>query len=185
MTQRMTEAARLYWKDLDVLEQARQELTDYLSTVQQAWWDRVRQLWQEDPRTSVYGTPFLGTGHKEPGHWWLQLVEGSLTGIRVDVRDARRIDAAQHFSVVLVITKADLKRLRRRGQGILAELSQVAGVAGLDFSWDDPYQLSGEHIDLDPDDSQDTAHRLAETVFRYLQAIVLLDEKLKELNPEG
>lgn len=181
MTEKMTEAARLYWKDLDVLDHARSQLVDYLDSVQQKWWERVRQLWQEDPLTSGQRLGDRGTGHKSPGHWWLHLPGESSVEVRIDVYDPRRSEADGQCVVKLTVSNKGMDRLKEWGKSVLPELGEVACQTVSDFSWDDRENLSRKWVVLNPEDATDTAERLAGTIFEYLKVLVLLEEKLKEL----
>lgn len=182
MTKELTEAAGLYWKDLDVLEQARSEFVAYLDTVYETWWKLVRQLWQENPRTSGQKMPRLGKAQKNSGQWPLDLPGGGLKEMHVFVRDPRRLEASGQFCVELAISKVGIMRLKGRGETVLTELGEVARQARTDFSWHDPNRLSKQGIGLNPDDAVETGKRLGKEVFKNLELLVRLGEKVKKFD---
>lgn len=181
MSKQMTEAARLYWKDLDVLEHARQEFADYLEFVQHEWSERVDQLWRKNPRTAALGPPRGGEAKQNPGYWWLGHPDSSATGVYIEVRDPRRLETTKDYAVQLAISKKSLKKLSQPGKAILERLGEVARTSGLDLSWSDSTALSVERISLNPDDATDTAEQLAATIYQYLQVLTLIEEKFKEI----
>jgi hypothetical protein len=173
----MTEPARLYWKDVAVLEQARGEFVDYLDAVRRMSWERVQELWQEDPQTSKLQVPRVSPAGKDSGHWWTNLGDIGSTGFGVDVFDPRLAETTEHDTVKLTINQSALRRLTRQRKSILREMSEVASGIGIALSWTDSYSISVERVELNPDDATDTAQRLAEKIYQYLQVLVVMEEK--------
>jgi len=91
MSKRMTEAARLYWKDIDVLEEARSELVEYFDSVWSQTWERISSFFGETDNDSNVKIESYQDRQK-PGRYSIILKQAQPASFEIVVRDSRRSD---------------------------------------------------------------------------------------------
>lgn len=177
MTKRMTEPAQLYWKDLDVLEEARSQLVDFLEAVKQRFDDDRDQRWSQE--TTNESESLEGWNDGSGGKWTLFL-KGSPSRFYVTISDPRqaRKDPGT-YDLVVWIGKEKLRQLAKV-EGLLPELTSLAQDEGVRWDWEDREKLSVVHVPVRPDSAEDTASELLEETLRVLRILSRFDTIIAE-----
>ena len=180
MTKKMTEAARLYLKDIDVLEEARLDLVEFLEAVWESWasslegcWNEVQSQWGE--------VVYYQWKENQPGKkgTWHTGIEKAICGFAITLMDPRRTEREPtKLHLLLQTSKANLSRLRKRPDSAIERLTTAARDQDIDLRWDDPDELWSDSIEIEPDSAETTGERLADLTREYLEHILRFDQVL-------
>jgi hypothetical protein len=191
MAKRMTEAAQLYWKDIDVLEEARGELVDYLEEVWEQAWGKILTHWEDGETTSDLKKPGSWADRQKPGFWGINTHQKQPANIDIHVRDPRRSEDPKFYTLSLVCSQPQQKKLQKISANAKDTVKTMAVSYGVEVDWVGPesHLLHKSHVEVIPSDADQTSTELAELVSKWLSMIVainnwMLEQKIEESTSE-
>jgi hypothetical protein len=173
MTTSLSEGARLYLKDMDVLEEARQQLSDFFTATFE---EVVAALPVVDRRV------FASTGENwtcTASHWEDQQVtfEAPKSVFYVGITDPIMGDRPGFFWIWMLLTQGKQKELiRRRGAAVLTNLATERGVE-LSLTGTEQVVCSA-WIDATSESAKELGGRLAETMRAFFEHATAFDKAL-------
>ena len=178
MSEQLTEAAKLYWENLDVLGPARRELVAYLDATFEHWWQRVELRWQQESGFGHDGKLKCWTRREDPGRWSVYL-EPSETGLEVQLSDPRRSGEVNHYKLALVITQQHRKELDKIGEEAFEMLKQLAAESEIELGISDDLELTDDHVEFLTDGASELGDLVADALLERLKIIAKFDDWLK------
>lgn len=177
MTKRMTEPAKLYWKDLDVLEEARTQLVEFLDVVKASFDEGVQTAWKKEDLGEA--TQVVGWNDGGGGRWFNHL-DPTRSRLQLSIADPRRARSdPSTYDVVAWIPKSKLKEASRV-EGMLDKVQEFAVEEGLQWDWSQSESLSTIHVPIKPESAEDTASLLVEEVLKLLRIAARFDDAIDE-----
>ena len=182
MSKRMTEAAKLYWKDIDVLEEARSELVEYFDSVWSQTWEKISSLSGEtDNESDVKIEHFLD--RQRPGRYSISLRQGQPAKFDITVSDPRRSDDWRFYNVKILCYQVHKRRLDKLSEDARTSIETIASSHGVDIVWDNPNNvLYKTDIEVVSDDADLVADRVVEVIEKMIGWIIeayswMIDQK--------
>jgi len=184
MAKHMTDAAQLYWHDLDVLEEARDELSQYFATVKGALTDHLCQIWIEDDRNDVK-TDAEAQERFNNRSWnsreflgMLGLKTGGKDEIPVKIEQPNVDWGRDNFTVRIGIGVAQ-KRQIEKVAGVVDQLTAIAAENDISLCWEDT-ELYVRKVPFGAtDDADDIGRALAETALELLVVCAKMETVLR------
>ena len=172
----MTQAAELYSKDMDVLEQARKELHEYLDEVGAAIVEKVTSAWQNGEATSSLGKLEVWSNSANPTLIVFGVPVAGGSGVYVQIVGPRQNRADHRYYSVSITTGGvpNFKKLQRHVPGLLPQLERLAQDSGLAFNRDNTRQRTEESVPVRADDSSVLADEVAKRAYERLLLLVQL-----------
>jgi len=189
MSEQMTEAAMLYWENLDVLTPACHEMTAYLDATSDHWWNRVEKKWQDQHGSADELIVKRWTHREDPGRWSVYLensktgleVHVSKTGLHVQVSDPRRSGEVNHYQLILINTEQHRKELAKIGEQAFDTLTQLASESDIALRPSGEPVLAEENLDFLTDSASELGDLVADTILNQLRFIAKFDTWWKNL----
>ena len=176
----MTEAAGLYWKDMDVLEQARTQLLGYLSEVGEALTTKVDELWHAGKKTSALGPHHAWANQATPGWWEFAIDNDTNVCVLVNSPEHPENEDHRYYTICIDCKQIRQKVLLKRHPNALKKLSELTATAKFTTVNGDPHRLTQDLIPVRTTDSDRLATELAEAVYERLLVTLAFDAWLKE-----
>jgi len=171
----MTDPAKLYLKDLDILEEARSQLVEFLDTVKKCFDDDIKERWRQDG-----GEQNLSGWKAKGGGQWNVYIDWKDAALRVVISDPRQArQDPSTFDVVAFTAKKNVDQIRR-SESLQASLAALAEEESLSWDWANHDRLCILHVPLIPESAEDTASQLIEEAMRFLRLGVRFDSLLAE-----
>jgi hypothetical protein len=178
----MTEAAKLYWKDIDVLEEARSELVEYFESIWSQTWDRISSLsGVGDNNSNIKIEHFLD--RQRPGRYSINLKQGQPANFDITVSDPRRSDDWKFYNVKILCNQTHKRKLDKLSEDAKTSINKIASSHGIDIIWDGPNNvLHIADIEVIPDDAELMIDRIVEVIEKMIGWITeaynwMLDQK--------
>jgi hypothetical protein len=172
MAERMTEAAKLYWQDVDVLEEARSELVDFLDTVWSRTLDEVLSQMAQAVNESDSAKIEHYAERQRPGRWYINLKRSQPVNFDIVISDPRRSDNWKFYNIRLRSYQSHLKKIEEWGEDAKTALNSLALSHGLSLKWSEKKNiLCGSDVELLPENADGTSNSLIEEILRYLTMI--------------
>ena len=137
MSKRITEAAKLYWKDIDVLEEARSELVEYFDFVWSQTWERVSSLSGEIGNGSDVKIE-NSLDRQKPGRYFINLKQEQPARFEIQVSDPRRSDDYRFYNVKILCYQVHKRKLDKLSAGARASINAIASSHDVELIWDNP-----------------------------------------------
>ena len=168
MSKRMTEAAKLYWKDIDVLEEARLELVEYFDSVWSQTWERISSLFGEtDNDSNVKIESYLD--RQRPGRYSINLKQGQPSSFEIVISDPRRSDDWRFYNVIILCNQAQKGKLDKLSEDARSSINTIAISHGVDIIWDNPKNiLYKTDIEVVSDDADLVTDRVVEVIEKMI-----------------
>jgi hypothetical protein len=164
MSKRITEAANLYWKDIDVLEEARSELVEYFDFVWSQTWERVSSLSGEIGNGSDVKIE-NSLDRQKPGRYFINLKQEQPAGFEIQVSDPRRSDDWRFYNVKILCYQVHKRKLDKLSAGARASINEIASSHGVELIWDNPNNvLCKTDIEVISDNADLTVDRVVEVI---------------------
>jgi len=182
MTKKMTKAASLYWKDIDVLEEARMDLLEFLEAVWVSWKVMLDDRWpgSESQALSAKFWRYKENQSGRRGAWHLG-IEGARPGFEIILMDPRRTERdAESFHVVLLLNKSNMKKLNRMDDQVIDRILHLGRERGIELDFSHPAELWSDAVKIVPGSAEDTGLQLAESTIEVLEHIVCFDRAVEE-----
>lgn len=182
MAKRMTEAAQLYWKDIDVLEEARNELVDYLDEVWRQTWEKILSLWEEGAETTDLKKPNHWADRQKRGQWTVFTPHEQPANIEIQIRDPRRSHDPKSYTVSLVCYQSNQKKLEKVSENAKGAVNAIANSHGIEIDWDTPdnWLLERRSIEVIPLDADLMSTEVAKVTYTHLSAIAEINKWMLE-----
>jgi hypothetical protein len=171
MSKRMTEAAKLYWKDIDVLEEARSELVEYFDSVWSQIWERIGFLSGEtDNESDVKIENYQD--RQRPGRYSIILKQGQPANFEIVFSDPRRSDDWRFFNVKILCNQAHRRKLDKLSENARTSIETITSSHGVDIKWDKPKNvLYKTDIEVVSDDAGLIVDRVVEVIEKMIEWI--------------
>lgn len=180
MTKKMSKAAQLYWADIDVLEEARLELVEFLDAVWEAWESNLDGAWSE-VQTRWGEVEYYKWKENQPGRrgTWHVHVKDSASNFSITLMDPRRTERdARRIHLLLECNKSTQGKLRKRGDSAIKRITEVALGQDITLNWDAPNATWNDSVEVEPESADATGERLADLTREYLEHILRFDKVL-------
>lgn len=170
----LQEAARLYFENLDVLDNARDELTSALNDFWDVAWPMIQERLADDGEKAPYdkenkstpGKITLYYGKKERKE--LRPGKDAAFPMELWIWDPRESDDSSCYSVRLRCSKVGQQRMEEASPGAKAAIEELATSRGLQLDWDAPKKIVERQIAVDSSDLMATWEDVADTVAELL-----------------
>lgn len=174
----MTKAADLYWKDMEILEEARSELFAFLDQVCELIATETAEGWANrgNPENSIDSW----SNKASPGYMTWSLTAEEAKGFSVHVQDPRHSPDARFVVVKICVTKAVQDRLNKQHPKISEEVEQLSDQASTKFVWPELDESSQKKLHIYPDNRKRTATEVSKIVCEYLELIKSLTSGLEK-----
>jgi hypothetical protein len=164
----MTEAATLYWKDIDVLEEARSELVEYFESIWTQTWERISSLSGiDDNNSNIKIEHFLD--RQRPGRYSINLKQGQPANFDITVSDPRRSDDWKFYNVKVLCYQTNKRKLDKLSADAKTSINKIASSHGIDIIWDGPNSvLYKADIEVISDDADLMIDRIVEVIEKMI-----------------
>jgi len=160
----MTEAAKLYWKDIDVLEEARSELVEYFDSVWSQTWERISSLSGEIDNESDVNIEHF-SDRQRPGRYSINLRQGQPARFEITVSDPRRSDDWRFYNVKVLCYQVHKRKLDNLSKNARSSINTIAASHGVDIIWDNPNNvLYKTDIEVSSDNADLVVDRVVEVI---------------------
>jgi hypothetical protein len=164
MSKRMTEAAKLYWKDIDVLEEARLELVEYFDRVWSLTWEKISSFFAENDNEKKIKIE-LYQDRQRPGRYYISLKQGQPANFEVIVSDPRRSDDWRVYNLKIRCYQSHKNKIDKLFQNGRASINTIASSQGVDIDWEQSKNyIYTTNIEIDPDNADLVAEKLIEVI---------------------
>lgn len=190
MAKRMTEAARLYWKDIDVLEEARGELVEYLETIWSQAWEKLQSSWEHVEDDSEPFKIEHWADRQRPGRWYLNVKQGQPANFEIEISDPRRSDDWRFYNIRILCAQTHQKRLEKLASNAKGSITSIASAHGVSLEWESRNNmLHKADIEAIADDADSMSDRVVEGINKMLEWINesyswMFDRKKEETQTE-
>ena len=171
MSKRITEAAKLYWKDIDVLEEARSELVEYFDFVWSQTLDRIKSLSGEIH--DEFGVSIEHYSDRvRPGRHTINLKQGKLARFEIAVSDPRRSDDWKFYNVKVLCYQVHKKKLDKLSVDARASIKEIASSHGVELEWNNKkHVLCKTDIEIISDNADLMVDRVVEVIEKNIEWI--------------
>ena len=182
MADRMSDAAKRYLENIDVLEEARTELREFLEAVWEEWRTRLDEAAEGAPGAADCPR-FWRYKDDKPGTrgGWHMGVDGGLLGVEITLLDPRRTHrSSAAIEVRLELNKTNWGKLQKRGVATVERLRAAGGASGLELELDRSGTIWSEIVRLDMDSAKGSGVKLARRTRELLALVARFDGDLAE-----
>jgi hypothetical protein len=160
----MTEAAKLYWKDIDVLEEARWELVEFFDSVWSQTLERIISL-ADDSEFKIDHYQ----DRQRPGRYTVNIIQGQPAKFDIRIDDPRRSDDSKYYNVKIQCYQAQKSKIDKLTKDARASITSIASSHGIDILWDRPKNvLCKTNIEVTSDDAELVVDRLFEVIEKMI-----------------
>ncbi len=181
MRKQMDEEAQLYWKDIQVLDHARNRMVEFLQAVWSKASETMKDKWKAGELTATSDMRPPEKDREVPGGWTLLPPERgkSLPQFQVWIHDPRKSKRPPHYEVCLVCSKTTQQKILRNLSNGMATFEATAREYGIEaLDWDASSQIWTDTVKLVSDDSDATGEQVAEVAYRLLCMIVQFQNRM-------
>ena len=177
MARKITEAAKLYFKDRDVLEEARSELIEYSETICREIFDELMQMSKDLPEENALSNLYSWEDQKNPVNIWIHPDRELPINLKFILKDFRNTEQGG-FSFNIRTTKGEIRKFDKLPDASRQKIEKILRDNDVEpFSWENPFRLCES---IYPIEKADLVTEITEQCWRYMQICVEIENVINE-----
>jgi hypothetical protein len=176
--ERLTDAAKIYWDNLDVLNEARSEFTGFLDDIYEQCKEQVEAAWLAVSEKNDAKSLDYWRERTPPGRWYINVPDSPLE-LSIKISDPRRSPDRRNYAVTLATSEYRMRKMTKIAKNALEVFSTMGQDAGVPMNWDHLDQVADTRVPIVNETASDTASELAKLVSDRIALLAKMDGWLR------